>query len=106
MNNIARVVPVKSKGEGVVPTHGTAILLADGSTLGGVQRIVITGDLDDVWRAELRLLINPADFQVLLDRVRFRTDDDAKPLTNDQLSMLAMVIRHEAGTLFGEVGKT
>ena len=103
MNNIARIVPIKAKGDGVVPTHGTAIVLADGSTLGGIQRIVITGDLDDVWRAELRLLINPADFQVLLERVRFRTDSDAAALTDDQLSMLAMVIRHEAGALFGSI---
>lgn len=37
-------------------TQGTKVLLADGSELGGITKITLTADINDVWRAQIEVI--------------------------------------------------
>jgi|GEM_PF-2620760 len=57
MNNLCTIRPVLGEQGKPTPTQGTRVILADGSELGGVQSIEITGKSDDVWRARISCLV-------------------------------------------------
>lgn len=52
------VVPIPSKPGKPTVTHGTQVLLPDGSKLDGVTRIELVAEVNDVWRARIDCLAN------------------------------------------------
>lgn len=53
--NLAKIVPVECKEGHPQKTQGTQVFV-DGVKLGGVQRVVLTACIDDVWHAEIHCL--------------------------------------------------
>lgn len=60
-NQLARIVPVK-RGNGPMATMGTKVILGD-QELGGVTKIVLTAEINDIWRADItcHVLMQPMD---------------------------------------------
>lgn len=54
---VAKIIPGVKKREGLPHlTRGTRVMLSDGSFLGGVTKIKLTADTNDLWRAEITLM--------------------------------------------------
>jgi len=53
--NLVKIVPVQCAEGFPQKTQGTQGLV-DGVKIGGVQKIVLTADMDDVWRAEIHCM--------------------------------------------------
>lgn len=51
--NLVTICPPEPNESGLTKTQGTRIVLSDGSELHGITKIVLTADLNDIWRAEV-----------------------------------------------------
>ena len=60
-----RIVQPERDSSGATNSMGTKILLDDGSELQGVYKIVLTAQVNDVWRAELHVMPNMTDMSAL-----------------------------------------
>lgn len=49
--NLITIVPVESGPGEIQKTQGTQVILSDGSQLGGVSKIELVAEINDVWRA-------------------------------------------------------
>lgn len=67
---LARIVPAESGGKAQM-TQGTRVLVGD-VELQGVTRIVLTAELDDVWRAEIHCHVHAPQVEALAQIVRPR----------------------------------
>jgi hypothetical protein len=52
---IVTIVPPESSESGITRTQGTRVLAADGSEIGGINKIVLTAEPNDLWRAVIHL---------------------------------------------------
>jgi hypothetical protein len=58
MENLLRVkFPQPSAASGLMPTMGTEILTEDGVKIHGVTKVVLIGEVNNVWRAEIHCLV-------------------------------------------------
>lgn len=79
---LLRIVPAEHNAGDFVLTNGTKVLTPEGEELHGVTKIVLTADLDDVWRAQISFLIDPPQITALEDTEehRFISEKDAARL--------------------------
>ncbi len=61
MKKLAKIVPPDcyDSQHGVTLTHGTKVVLPDGSELGGITNIELTCSVNSVWKARIDCLIEP-----------------------------------------------
>lgn len=60
------IVPsAPDSGSGYCITQGTKVML-DGQEVKGVTKIVITGEVNDVWRANIECMVNVSDMPGML----------------------------------------
>lgn len=62
---LVRVVPGAPGPTGFVKTQGTKVLLPSGEAIPGVTGIVLRATVDDIWRAEISVIIEPPDVTCL-----------------------------------------
>lgn len=65
MQQLLRIVPNAPGSDGLTKTQGTKVLTPAGEELKGINRIVLTCDVNDVWRAEIHCTIQPTDLSAL-----------------------------------------
>lgn len=58
-----RIVQERPSSSGIVMTQGTKVVLDDGSELQGVTKIVLTAEVNDIWRAEIHCHVGALDMQ-------------------------------------------
>jgi hypothetical protein len=58
MNNLATIKPAESAPGQPTTTRGTQVVLSDGTVLGGVQRIELVAEMNDLWRARIDCMVN------------------------------------------------
>ena len=66
----ARIIPTGPHG-GAHKTHGTKVMVGD-VELAGISRIVLTADVNDVWRAEIHCFAHAPEVEALATLVRPR----------------------------------
>lgn len=54
----AKIVFADQNGEGMSLTQGTKVVLEDGTELQGVRKIVLTAEVNDIWRADITCGVN------------------------------------------------
>lgn len=62
---LLRIVPNAPGPSGTTLTQGTKVLTPSGEELKGVHRIVLTCDVNDVWRAEIHCYVEPTDLSAV-----------------------------------------
>lgn len=70
MSKLLKIIPPPTSDGGsthYVAFHGSKIVTPNGEALPGITKVVITGQVDDIWRAELSCLIEPPDFSLIGD---------------------------------------
>lgn len=73
--NLLRIVPVEHEHGQPCRTMGTKVLTADGSEVGGVQKIVLTAEIEpDVWRAEIHCLVDPPKLAGVLANILYHRE--------------------------------
>lgn len=60
-----RIVPQPPSDSGLTLTQGTKVLTPAGEELKGIHRIVLTCDVNDVWRAEIHCYVEAPDLSAL-----------------------------------------
>lgn len=65
MQQLLRIVPNAPGSNGLTMTQGTKVLTPAGEELKGINRIVLTCDVNDVWRAEIHCTVEPTDLSAL-----------------------------------------
>ena len=71
--NLLTIVPDSNDcGQGLMPTTRTKVLGLDGEAIGGIKRIELVAEVNDVWRAKIDCYVSvPHPFRVDADvRVR------------------------------------
>ena len=65
---LLRIVPVEHTAHDYCVTRGTKVLTPEGEEVQGVTSIKLHADLNDIWRAEISLIIDPPEVTALEDR--------------------------------------
>ncbi len=67
---LLRIIPPPAGTRGFVMTQGTRVETANGEEVHGVTKIVLTCEVDDIWRAEISCFVQPPDVTCLADMSR------------------------------------
>lgn len=59
MKNLMKIVPGMSEDGKPTLTHGTRVVLPDGTEVQGVTHIELVAHVNDVWRAKIECIVQP-----------------------------------------------
>lgn len=69
VGKLVRIVPTPHEPGQYCKTQGTKLFLPSGEAIPGVTGIVLRAGIDDVWRAEISMNIDPPDVTCLAEEV-------------------------------------
>lgn len=73
MKNLITIIPPKAKPGFPAATMGTKVLGPDGVAIGGITRIELIGEVNDVWRARIDCVVNAPEINGVAATIRSGT---------------------------------